>query len=74
VIEAPPPVSFRLGLQSRQMCTELPFGEALAPLKLLEPVPYLRVDRLAVFREPPILLLLGLQEAEQNFFNRAGTA
>ena len=51
------PASFRLGLQSREVGVQLLLGNTLAPLQLFDAGANLGVVRLAVGRQPFILLV-----------------
>jgi hypothetical protein len=68
----PAAVSFRLGLQVRQVSIELVFGDSLAALELTDAAPDLRIDCFAVLREPTILFLLSFEQAEQHLLDARG--
>jgi len=62
-----------LAFQFRQVSIQSIFGDSCATVELLDAACDLSIDCLAVFQEPAVLFFLGLQQAEQNFLDVAGT-
>src|SRR5262249_45637789 len=54
------------------MSVQLAFGNSLAPIKLLHAPLDLHIDSVTIVRQPTVLFLLGLQQAEQYFLDTAG--
>jgi hypothetical protein len=56
------------------MSVKLVFGDSLAAIKLFDAAADFRVDAIAIFQKPAILLFLSLEQAQQYFLNAARTS
>jgi hypothetical protein len=62
----------RLGFEVSEVSIQPVLGDAFASVELIDAAHDLGVDCFPVFREPPVLFLLGFKEAQQHLLDAAG--